>query len=116
MPSSRGERSRAARACVVATAVAAAGLACSGSGAAAPGTIEAGVDQWVSAGAMVTLSGSAPGDPGTWNYTWRQIGGPDVTLGAGSLSGKTATFVAPASVCLLGFELHVDDGRVEGTP
>lgn len=81
-----------------------------------PTALAADVD--VAMGASSTLDGrdcsDADGDP--LSFTWRQIRGPDVTGGAGTLTGETATFTAPDEVSTLLFELVVDDGTDTGPP
>jgi PKD domain len=78
-------------------------------------TANAGLDQLVNEGTVVTLDGSGStdlgGDPLT--YTWQQIGGPPVTLSdAHSVQPSfTAPFVGRDGATLT-FELTVDDGAV----
>jgi predicted secreted protein len=78
-------------------------------------TANAGLDQFVNEGTVVTLDGSGStdlgGDPLT--YTWQQIGGPPVTLSdAHSMQPSfTAPFVGRDGATLT-FELTVDDGAV----
>jgi len=75
----------------------------------------AGADQQVVTGAVVTLDGSASSDSdGTVvGYSWSQTAGSAVTL---SGSGATRTFVAPAGGQTLTFSLTVTDnnGAVSG--
>ncbi len=72
--------------------------------------VNAGVDQSVSMGAWVTLSGSASDmDGGTLNYVWRQVSGPTVTLDNPTMA--STRFLAPnanADIELV-FELTVVD-------
>ena len=77
----------------------------------------AGADQQVDRGAAVTLDGSASRDPLSrpLSYTWMQIanGCPDVTGGAGFLSGLHPVFAAPDAICTLAFSLRVNNGSGE---
>lgn len=72
----------------------------------------AGPDQEVARGEAVTLDGSGSTDPDgqTVSHTWIQRGGPDVTSGAGVLDGPSPTFIAPAQVSTVVFDLVVSDG------
>ena len=71
---------------------------------------DAGVDQIVSMGDLVTLDGSSSSDPDpgdTITYSWTQIDGPSVDLyGANTAQ---ATFAAPDVPGTIGFELIVSD-------
>jgi hypothetical protein len=70
----------------------------------------AGASQEVNRGEVVTLTGSGTDPEGqTLTYRWTQVAGPDVTLGAGFLTGPSPTFTAPAAVSTLRFELRVTD-------
>jgi hypothetical protein len=70
----------------------------------------AGADQTVSAGAAVSLAGSATDADGSIaSYAWLQTSGPAVTLG--SANSATATFTAPAATTTLAFELTATDNR-----
>jgi len=74
-----------------------------------PPSASAGPDQNVASGAWVTLSGSGSDPDGRpVSMSWRQVGGPAVTLG-GALT-SWATFTAPAGDADLEFELTVSDG------
>ncbi len=75
-----------------------------------PPVANAGPDQTVTAGALVTLAGSGTDVDGTLvAYQWAQVSGPSVTL-SGEASA-TATFSAPAvsAPTSLGFTLVVTD-------
>ena len=72
---------------------------------------DAGPNQTVSPGAVVTLDGSASSDPDSdqLTYVWFQTGGSAV-----SLSGKTSattTFTAPSVPGPMTFRLEITDGR-----
>ncbi len=70
----------------------------------------AGADQTVSAGAAVTLTGSATDEDGTIaSYAWAQTSGPAVTLTNGS--SASASFTAPSAAATLVFSLTVTDDR-----
>ncbi len=73
----------------------------------------AGADQEVQSGAVVTLNGSLSSDPDgdPLTFTWAQTGGPMVTLNG-------ATFTAPAVTqdTTLTFTLVVSDGKVMSPP
>jgi hypothetical protein len=75
-----------------------------------PPVADAGADQVVNVGAVVTLDGSGSNDPDgdTLSFTWAQTLGPSVTLS--SASSAMATFTAPATGATLQFELSVSDG------
>ena len=110
---------------VLATAFAFLGCGDSGGGEPGPGgtgggggpgntapVADAGESLDVSSGFNVTLDGSASSDADgdSLTYTWTQTKGPDVTDGAGSLSGVSPSFVAPDTVDTLVFQLVVNDG------
>lgn len=70
----------------------------------------AGESQQVSRGELVTLTGSGTDPEGqSLTYRWTQVAGPDVTGGAGFLTGPTPTFTAPGEVTTVRFELRVRD-------
>jgi hypothetical protein len=70
----------------------------------------AGASQEVNRGEQVTLAGSGTDPEGqTLTYRWTQVFGPDVTGGAGFLTGPTPTFTAPGEVSSVRFELRVTD-------
>ncbi len=95
-------------------------FACGGGGGAATppsattgdAVADAGSDQDVNRIDMVLLDGSNSDDPdnASLTYTWTQVHGPDVTGGAGSLTGVSPSFTAPEQVSTLIFELRVNDG------
>ena len=76
----------------------------------------AGMDQDVQRGARITLDGRQSTDPedDRLSYTWTQLHGPDVTDGAGTLTGVAPVVDAPDRVSTLVFELAVDDGNGTG--
>ena len=72
----------------------------------------AGQDQKVDAGYIVSLDGTASHDPNEDNlsYSWKQISGPNITLNGNTRS--IATFIAPANISTISeliFELLVID-------
>ncbi len=71
-------------------------------------TANAGDDQTVQAGAVVTLDGSGSSDPDgdALAYLWRQTGGAPVTFTA---DVSVTTFTAPSSTDVLTFTLTVTD-------
>src|SRR5262249_60559634 len=80
----------------------------------------AGPDQQVNRGAAVTLDGSASSDPLSrpLSYVWTQLanGCPDVTGGAGHLSGVRPIFAAPGAACTRAFSLRVNNGSTQSVP
>lgn len=74
----------------------------------------AGVDRTVTAGAVVTLDGSASTGP-VARYAWRQLAGPLVNL-SGALTAQ-AQFTAPdvEAATTLQFELSVEDSQGHGS-
>ena len=80
---------------------------------------DAGTDQSVNTGALVTLNGAASADPDghtPLTYGWSQTGGAAVTLS--SATAGQPTFTAPASPTVLTFTLTVTDstGLADSTP
>ncbi len=76
-------------------------------------TADAGVDQDVATGSMVTLDGSGSADPQNdpVTYIWTQTIGPDVTSGSGNLTGEAPSFTAPVNnVSTVQFSLVVSNG------
>lgn len=89
-----------------------------GTGNQAP-TAVAGAAQTVTQGTLVQLNGSASSDPegAELMYTWRQVGGPAVTLS--STNEPQPLFVAPSGLSantVLSFELIVNDGQANSAP
>ena len=72
---------------------------------------DAGPDQDADLSLEVTLSGSAtdPDGHAITRWWWTQLSGPNVTGGAGYLSGQNPTFAAPPYVSTVRFELRVTD-------
>src|SRR5436190_14063249 len=88
---------------------------------------DAGVDQDVDRGSLVTLDGflsksqflrpdGLPAERPVDSYTWTQKSGPDVTGGTGTFSGPAPQFTAPARVTTLEFDLIVFDSDGPGAP
>jgi MYXO-CTERM domain-containing protein len=77
---------------------------------------DAGADQAVAIGELVTLDASGSSDPeeDTLTFSWVQTAGPAVELTG---EGARATFVAPevAATTALAFEVTVSDGILEAT-
>ena len=78
-----------------------------------PPVAEAGPEQTVESGGLVTLDGSASYDPGNdpLTFQWQQLGGPSVQLL--EPERRATTFVAPqvSEPVTLTFQLTVDNGR-----
>jgi len=74
-----------------------------------PPTANAGADQTVNLGAVVTLAGSGSDPEGQMlAYKWSQVGGPAVTLS--STTTPAPSFTAPATAAALTFQLITNDG------
>jgi MYXO-CTERM domain-containing protein len=77
---------------------------------------DAGPDQTVAAGALVTLdaSGSRDANPqDTLTFAWTQTSGPTVALGGASTANPT--FTAPDAAATLTFQVSVGDGMFSST-
>jgi hypothetical protein len=81
-----------------------------------PLAANAGGDQDRNRSETVTLDGSASTGPVGLTYEWTQVSGPDVTGGAGKLSGVAPSFTAPSSVTTLEFDLRVSSGGTTSAP
>ena len=73
-----------------------------------------GTDHTVNPGYIATLDGSKSKDPDNdpLTYSWKQIGGPTVTLN--DATSYMATFIAPSNISsdtTLVFELTVKDSK-----
>jgi hypothetical protein len=80
-----------------------------GGGNQAP-TANAGTDQTVAPGVLVTLMGTGTDPNGdTLSFAWAQTAGTTVTLS--STTSATTTFTAPAAAGVLTFTLTVNDGK-----
>ena len=79
-----------------------------------PPVANAGEDLAVDVSNDVTLTAIELSEPNQ-SIVWRQVGGPDVTDGAGRLRGNDATFLAPGEPSTLFFEVDVTGrgGEVE---
>lgn len=82
-----------------------------------PPVANAGADQTVPVGALVTLSGSGSYDPDSGpsplSYAWSQVSGPVVSLsGANTVN---ASFTAAATAANYVFQLQVSDGALQAT-
>jgi hypothetical protein len=84
-----------------------------------PPVADAGPDQYVDTGVIVTLDGSASNDPESdypLSYLWMQTSGPDVTLS--DPTSISPTFTAPSEPVIFIFTLTVTDslGLADSTP
>lgn len=80
-----------------------------------PPVANAGANQSVSAGSVVTLNGAASNDPDgdPLTFSWTQTAGIDVTLNGANTA--TPSFTAPNQATTLTFELTVSDGDLTDT-
>jgi subtilisin family serine protease len=79
-----------------------------------PPIADAGLDQTVDEGSLVTLNGTASSDPDddTLTFSWVQIAGPNATLS--DATSPTPSFTAlevDSAGAVLTFELTIDDGN-----
>jgi hypothetical protein len=80
-----------------------------------PPTANAGPDQNVTVGTVVTLAGSGndpDGGPSPLTFAWTQVSGPSVTIG--NANQATAT-VTPSTAATYVFQLAVSDGAATAT-
>ena len=79
---------------------------------------DAGPDQTVIEGLLVTLDGTGSSDPDgdSITYSWTQTSGTNVTLSNATIANPT--FVAPSTTeeIMLGFSLVVNDGLLDSLP
>jgi Bacterial Ig-like domain len=82
-----------------------------------PPVANAGPDQDVMVGSIVTLDGTGSFDPEgqELTYAWTQFRGVDVTGGVGQLTGPTPSFTAPLLPDRIEFDLRVSDGTFTST-
>jgi hypothetical protein len=82
-----------------------------------PPIANAGPDQTVPTGSLVTLNGSGSSDPdngpGSLTFHWAQVSGPVVTLAGANTATPSFTASAPGSYV---FSLVVNDGAVDSSP
>ena len=83
-----------------------------------PPVADAGPEQTVNEGVLVTLDGSGSSDPNGHQliYKWKQAGGPFVAIG--DPASKRPTFTSPTvlTTTILTFELIVSDGEFQSPP
>jgi YVTN family beta-propeller protein len=80
-----------------------------------PPLANAGPDQSVTSGTMVTLSGSST-SLGTLSFSWTQTVGPHVTLSSSNIANPTFTAPSVNTATLLTFQLIVNDGISNSVP
>ncbi|GAB4118708.1 MAG: hypothetical protein Tsb0027_12300 [Wenzhouxiangellaceae bacterium] len=82
-----------------------------------PPVADAGADQSVDEGAVVTLDGSGSSDADTdpLSYNWTQLSGPAVSLSAANTAMPSFTAPQVSSQQALVFELTVEDGFVSAS-
>ena len=77
-----------------------------------PPIADAGIDQTVQPGGIVTLDGTFSSDPdsSTLSYAWTQVGGQNVTLTSPGSANPTFTAPSNGGMSILTFQLLVHDG------
>jgi len=80
-----------------------------------PPLANAGPDQKVLSGTVVTLSGSST-SPGTLSFSWTQTTGPSVVLSNANIANPTFTAPSVNAATLLTFRLIVSDGISNSVP
>ena len=80
-------------------------------------TVNAGADVDVARSANVSLAATGTdAQAQALTYRWTQFAGPDVTGGAGFLTGATPSFTAPATVGVIAFSVVASDASLPSAP